>query len=326
MENKITQKVEVRANQPVITTADPGQLTMPQIIFNEILKIGGQKTSVAAMTNIFQSDGNLKFFADLGVTPAGFYTEQNPPIAQTNNLNLKEIHIIKNRIASVIQTSKNWVSLTMQPQSEKHVEEYLLAKSILLGIEDKMFNSGDAEGKTGLQNVILHNNAVDGTNFEGKVIARHKIEDISIVTGTGVGVLAYKDLMDAYIKFVNQNLPENLNGAIWVVEDISKLANVKDDTGASVLKFGNKAQGIPDTVFGIPVIKTEKFTEGQKVGTILMNPKKAYAVTVSEQRNQSTKVDGDTIQSLKGGTLYVGDTYVGGKVVNPRAIVIVKTA
>lgn len=324
MGNEINQEQEVRAIKT--TSVDSGKLTLPEVIYNEILKIGEQKTSIAAMTNIFQSDGNLKFLADLGVTPANIYAEMKEPTEETNNLNMTEIHIFKNRMASVIQTSKNLVPLAMQPQFGDYAEEHLLAKSISLGIEDQMFNSGDAKGKIGLQNIILHNNAVDDINFEGKVTARHKIEDIAIVTGTGVGVFSYKDLMDAYTIFVNQNPVENLNGAVWVVEDIAKIATVKDDTGAFVLKFGNKAKGELDTVFGIPVVKTAKFTEGQKVGAILMNPKKAYAVPLSKERNESTKVDSDTIQSLKGGVLLVGDTYVGGKVVNPRAITIVKTA
>ena len=290
------------------STVDSGKLIMPKTIDEQILEIAKQGSSVASLVNIFTADTFTKFLVDLDNQPAFIYAEGES--ATTNDPTLAEISLDQKRMATAIEISRNALLYSAVP-FEKQVLQ-ILANRVLLGIEYQMFNMGNKDG-TGkaLQGIFVYNNYAN------------RIEDIKTITGAGVGVLAYKDLLEAYVKFAEQ--PENLNGAVWVVEDISKISGLKDDAQRSILTFDNLPAGAIGRVFGIPVYKTKAFNPVQKVGAVLINPKRAYAVSISK-KHEVQKIEGDTIQELKGASVFLGEVYLDGKVVNPRAITIVKTA
>ncbi|USK33529.1 phage major capsid protein [Bacillus sp. F19] len=289
-------------------------LTNPELlnksISDQVVEIAKAGTSVAARTNVFQAKGQTKIIVDMGNTAAGIIAE-GASVTASDPANFKEVLLRQKRMASAIEVTVDAVQNSALPL-ESHVAG-VLADRIVRGIEAQMFNTGDAAGTTGLQNIVLYNSLATGA----------KIEDTGLVTGAGVGTVAHADVINALAVLAKQ--PENLEGAIWVVEDITKLANVKDSANQSLMTFDNLPAGAVGRVMGIPVFKTVAFTAGQKVAAVLINPAKAYAVSLAENANVK-KIKGDTLSELKQMSTFLGECYLDGKVVNPRAVVLVKTA
>lgn len=292
------------------TTTSPANLgpnVLIKSISDTILEIAKTGGSVASFTNIIQTNGEYKFIANMGYTPAKIVAEMAN--VTTTDPNLKEVKLRQKRMASAIEITQNALEMAIQPTFNNHVKN-LLSDNVLIGIEEDMFNTGDANGTTGLQNILLHNS---GTN---------KLEDINVVTGASTTAITYDDLWKAYIQLAKQ--PKNLNGAKLVVEDISKISSLVDGSGAPILKYDNVPDGAVGRVFGLPVYKVNAFTTGQKVAAVFINPFQAYAVSIAKDA-EVKQIKGDTIQEYKKSSVSLGEIYIDGKVVNPRAIVIVKT-
>ncbi|MFZ7823885.1 phage major capsid protein [Priestia sp. 40] len=291
------------------TTTSPANMgpnVLIKSISDTILEIAKTGGSVASFTNIFQANGEYKFLANMGYTPAKIVAEMAN--VSTTDPNFKEVKLRQKRMASAIEITQNALGMAIQPTFNNHVKN-LLTYNVLLGIEEDMFNTGDANGTIGLQNILLHN---AGTN---------KLEDINVVTGSSTAI-AYDDLWKAYIQLTKQ--PKSLEGAMLVVEDVSKISSIVDGSGASILKYDNVPTGAIGRVFGLPVYKVNAFTSGQKVGAVFINPFQAYAVSIAKDA-EVKQIKGDTIQEYKKSSISLGEIYIDGKVVNPRAIVIVKT-
>lgn len=296
------------------TNTAAGQQTVPKTISDQILEIAKNGASVASQTNIFQAKGEYKYLADMGNTPATILAEM-ATLSTFPDPNFKEIVLKHKRMVSAIEVTQDAIKKGVQPLFGNHINN-LLANRIMLGIEDQMFNSGDKDGTVNLQNILLHNTAVNGT-------FTYKLEDIFVKTAASQTVLTHQELMDTYIQFAKQ--PENLDGAIWVVDDITKLSAVKDSAQNHVLTFDNLPAGAVGRVLGIPVYKVSAFTAGQKVAAVLINPAKAYAISISKDAEVQTII-GDTIQQLKHASVSLAEVYIAGMVVNPRAVVIIKLA
>ncbi len=306
-------QIEIRA---VKTDATPGQQTIPTIIYDKVIEVAEQKASVASRVNIVDTKaGPLKILANMSTTPAKVIDELSNQELQAliKNLDYKSMNIPHGRLLSVIESSKQYMEHGITDEFREYLKQEL-ANDLLLGIEDYMFNSEHSA----IQNIFLHNASPDSGYFMSK------FEDIKIVASASATSLSFTNLEEAYDLFANQsgNLSEE---AVWVVENIKMLSSIKDGTGASVLKRENRAPHSAGSVFGIPVFKTAKFTAGQKAGAVLINPKKAYQVAVKKDAN-FVHVNSDTYTGLNGSDIFIGDAYAGGRVVNPRAIVILKTA
>jgi HK97 family phage major capsid protein len=275
-------------------------------ITSSIMAIAQTGASVAARANLFQSNGSTKFIADMGNSAATIVAEMAS--VSTSDINLKEVNFRQKRMASAIEVTRDAAD-NAAVSLPAHVSS-LLANRVMLGIEAQMFNTGDKDGATGLQNIVLHNTSTTA-----------KLEDIGVKTAASATVVTYQELMDTVAILTKQ--PENVEGAIWVVEDIAKFSAVKDTANRNVLTFDALPAGAIGRVLGIPVYKTPAFTAGQKVAAILMNPAKAYGVSVAQSADVQ-QIKGDTIQELKQSSVFLGEVYVDGKVINPRAIAMLK--
>lgn len=275
-------------------------------ISDQVIHLGKGATSVAAQVNVFQAKGATKLIVDMGTTAASIIAE-NASVVASDPANFKEVNFRQKRMASAIEVSRDAVDNSAL-NLDAHVTG-ILADRIVRGIEAQMFKDGDKDGLTGFQNILLHNTATA------------KVENIQEVINAGAAV-AHADLIGAVSALAKQ--PEHLAGSIWVVEDIAKLAAVKDAANNSVLVFGASVPGAIGTVFGIPVFKTAAFTAAQKVVAVLMNPAHAYGVSISEGAKVQ-QIKGDTVSEMKQMSTFLGEVYADGKVINPRAIVLVKT-
>jgi HK97 family phage major capsid protein len=275
-------------------------------ISDQVIEIGKAATSVAAQVNVFQAKGATKLIVDMGTTAASIIAE-NASVVASDPANFKEVNFRQKRMASAIEVSRDAVDNSAL-NLDAHVTN-ILADRIVRGIEAQMFNTGDKDGLTGFQNILLHNTAIA------------KVEDIQVVTAPAA-VGTHAELVGAVAALAKQ--PEHLAGAIWVVEDITKLAAIKDTANNSVLVFGSAVPGAIGTVLGIPVFKTAAFTAAQKVVAVLINPAHAYGVSIAEGASVK-QIKGDTISEMKQMSTFLGEVYADGKVINPRAIVLLKT-
>ncbi|WLF29201.1 phage major capsid protein [Bacillus altitudinis] len=315
MENKLLNtENELRA---IKTFSAPGQLTIPELIYEKVIEVAEQKAIVASRVNIVEPKGLLKVLANMSTTPAKIADELTNAELQAliKNLDYKSTNITQARLLSAIESSKQYMENGISDEFREYLKQEL-ANDLLLGIEDYMFNTHKlgTYGEILIQNIFTYNSEN----------ANRKIEDIAEITSASATSLSYTNLEEAYDKFANHsgNLSED---AVWVVENIKMLSSIKDDSGQSVLKRENRVPYSVGSVFGIPVFKTAKFTTGQKAGAVLMNPKKAYLTVVKKEAN-FVHAKPDTYTGLNGSDVFIGDVYVGGSVVNPRAIVILKTA
>ncbi|MED3986296.1 HK97 family phage prohead protease [Peribacillus simplex] len=317
-------KVEKQEKRMINTSVSAGYQQIPKKLSEEVINIAKKQAGVAARIRLETGVGRSSMLVDLNNSPMTITNEDtaiDPTLAGLDP-NFKEVNFIQARL-----TTANVVSNQLANDTGIDVKAYMTnihAHRALTGIEQNMFELGTADGVTGFQNILLHNQA----------LANNKIENIAEVIGADTTTVTHDELFDAFIKFAEY--PDNLLGAVIVVEDLKKFAAIKDADGKSILELKGKQDGTAGTAFGMPVLKTPKFVAGTKSFAVFMNPGRAYGAKLGNGANgvskdpavadQTRVIAGDTTQALRGSEVLLSELYGAGKVINPRAIVIVKTA
>lgn len=287
----------------IIKTTAPGTLLQEISISDKIVEIAEQESTVAAMATFFPQNGQSEFIVDIARNPAGVigeYVSVGPV-----DPNFKAVKFNQKRIASTIEVSTMALNNAAINLAE-HCNE-LLSYRIINGIEAQMFNTGDADGVAGLQNIFLHNS---GTTL---------VEAIQTVTG-GVSSV-YADFVSAFALLAKQ--PEHLNGAVWAIADLSAVSAIKDPMNMPIITFDNMIPGSVGRILGLPVYLISGGFSDTKATAVLLNPANSYAVAFNP-RATLRQIQGDTTQVLRQATVFLGEMYCDGHVVNPRGIVLVK--
>lgn len=290
----------------IIKTTAPGTLLQEISISDKIIEIAEQESTVAAMATFFPQNGQSEFVVDIARNPAGVITEYASvgPVDPT----FKAVKFNQKRIASTIEVSTMALNNSAINLAE-HCNE-LLSYRIINGIEAQMFNTGDADGIAGLQNIFLHNS---GTTL---------VEAIEAVSNAGTANV-YMDFVKAVAALSKQ--PEHLNGAVWAISDVTAVSAIVDAYGNSILNFKDIVPGSIGRILGIPAYVISGGFSDTKTTAVLLNPANAYAVAFNP-RATLRQIAGDTTQILRQATVFLGELYVDGHVVNPRGIKFVKHA
>lgn len=290
----------------VIKTTSPGTLLQEVSISNKVIEIAEQQSTVAAMTTFFPQHGQSAFVVDIARNPAGIITEMSSvgPVDPT----FKSVAFNQKRVASTIEVSQVALDNAAIDLYE-HCNE-LLSYRIINGIENQIFNTGDADGVAGLQNIFLHNS---GTT---------QVEAIEAISNAGTANV-YMDFVKAVASFSKQ--PEHLQGAIWAISDVSAVSAIVDPYGFSILNFKDIVPGSVGRILGIPVFIVPGGFSDTKTTAVLMNPANAYAVAFNPN-SVLKQIKGDTTQALRQAVIFLGELYCDGHVVNPRGIKFVKHA
>lgn len=290
----------------VIKTTSPGTLLQEVSISNKIIEIAEQQSTVAAMTTLFPQYGQSEFIVDIARNPAGVIAEfaSVGPVDPT----FKAVKFNQKRIASTIEVSRMALDNTAIDLVE-HCNE-LLSYRIMNGIENQMFNTGDADGIAGLQNIFLHNS---GTTL---------VEAIEAISNAGTANV-YMDFVKAVAALSKQ--PEHLQGAVFAISDVTAVSAIVDAYGNSILNFKDIVPGSVGRILGIPAFVVSGGFSDTKTTAVLLNPANAYAVAFNPNATLK-QISGDTTQALRQATVFLGELYADGHVVNPRGIKFIKHA
>lgn len=291
----------------VLTTTSPGQLATEIKISDKIIEIAEQQSAIVQMTNIVKGKGQSAYVVDIAINPASIVTE----FASVSGVDpsFKQIKLKQKRMASAI-TLSNQVLNDSAVDLNEHVSE-LLSYRILNGIEAGLFNSGDADGVAGLQNLFLHNS---GTT---------KVENIQTSTNAGTAN-TYQDFVNAVALLAKQ--PEHMAGAVFAVADLTAVAGIKDGMGNPILTFDNVPSGAVGRIAGIPVFRIASGFSDTKTSAVLLNPANAIVVSIADDAVIKNIGPQDTTSAYNGSKTMLADAYVDARICNPRAIVIVNHA
>ena len=296
-----------------------------------IVEFANHGSNIVPLTDIIVAPNKFDYLVDTDIAKAKIYKE-GTDAPEDAMINLESIPMPQSRMVTATVASKqviDEVSKENQKAAANLLDEHTfnqLEKRFTAEMEFQMFNS--PAGKS------LADNTSGGAVALGNILKYNVTSPKEMIAekGSHSSALSYAMLMDAYTEFLLKQ-SDNLDGAIWVFNKFSFviLGKVKDGNGNYVLTGWDKdlPKGAVGRLFGVPVLVTPTFnnvtysTAGEAV--VLMNPKKAYAFTVSKEM-EKIRIGEDTIQSLKGTYLYKAEIGVSGNVVNPRAIVICKAS
>ncbi|SDZ85645.1 phage major capsid protein [Bacillus nitratireducens] len=172
-------------------------------------------------------------------------------------------------------------------------------RRILRTLQSQAFGKGNADGSgKQMQSIFEYNNYAN------------KIADIK----------TYTKVDEMFNDFANSS--ENLQGAIFVVDNALFATRLVDVSGETLLKPSDANDGSIGKIYNIPVFVQQMNGKGKMV---LMNPK-AYAVSVNddfiaEVNSGSGNVE-DTEVALAGYTFVYAELMASGMVANPHGIKI----
>ncbi|HHK5536341.1 TPA: phage major capsid protein [Bacillus mobilis] len=186
--------------------------------------------------------------------------------------------------------------LNNTPIDLKGIAQNKVTRRILRTLQSQAFGKGNADGSgKKMQSIFEYNNYAN------------KIADIKTFT----------KIDEMFNDFANSS--ENLQGAIFVVDNALFATNLVDVGGQALLKSTNANDGSIGTIHSIPVFVQPMNGKGKMV---LMNPK-AYAVSVNDELTANIN-DGseDTDVRRAGYTFVYAEIMASGMVANPHGIKI----
>ncbi|MCU4898085.1 phage major capsid protein [Bacillus cereus] len=186
--------------------------------------------------------------------------------------------------------------LNNTPIDLKGIAQGKATRRILRTLQSQAFGKGNADGSgKQMQSIFEYNNYTN------------KIADIK----------TFSKVDEMFNDFANSS--ENLQGAIFVVDNALFATNLVDVGGQALLKPTNAHDGSIGTIYGIPVFVQPMNGKGKMV---LMNPK-AYAVSVNDELTAEIN-DGseDSTTALAGYNFVYTEIMASGMVANPHGIKI----
>ncbi|WP_157775894.1 phage major capsid protein [Bacillus paranthracis] len=171
-----------------------------------------------------------------------------------------------------------------------------VTRRILRTLQSQAFGKGNADGSgKQMQSIFEYNTYAN------------KIADIETFTKVD----------DMFNDFANSS--ENLQGAIFVVDNALFATNLVDVGGQTLLKPTNAHDGSIGTIYGIPVFVQPMNGKGKMV---LMNPK-AYAVSVNDEFTARINDGSEDSEVRRAGYTFVyAEIMASGMVANPHGIKI----
>ncbi|MED3681824.1 phage major capsid protein [Bacillus thuringiensis] len=186
--------------------------------------------------------------------------------------------------------------LNKTPIDLTNIAQGKATRRILRTLQSQAFGKGNADGSGNqMQSIFEYNNYTN------------KIADIK----------TYAKVDEMFNDFANSS--ENLQGAIFVVDNALFATKLLDEGKQTLLKSSDANDGSIGKIYNIPVFVQPMNGKGKMV---LMNPK-AYAVSVNNELTAEVN-DGseDSDTTLKGYTFVYAEIMASGMVANPHGIKI----
>lgn len=250
---------------------------------------------LAGQFDIFIGKGTEKRLFSLDNAEAGVYAEYE--VIPENDTTFADVQFAQKRVGDSVSTSQQFLN-DVGIDVTAHFTN-ILAQRILRGFQGQAFGKGSADGSeaTKFQSILDYNAQTSG-----------KINGTDITAFTGVTVANVDSIYGEYVE-------KNADPAIWVVDSFATAKSLLDGDQKPLLNTDNKVNGSIGTIYGFPVYVQAM---NAKAKMVLMNPK-AYAVSVQD----NVKVT-DAKDEKLAKTVFKGEIYAQGKVVNPNAIKIIK--
>lgn len=211
------------------------------------------------------------------------------------NVRLREAILNSKRIGAAIELSEEFVNNTAID-----IEEYLkqvFTQRILDEIENQMISTGTTDG-------------TEPKNIQKLTPGRNR----TATTQEGQP-LSFEDMVESYELFINN--PANKKNAFWMISKSAKFS-ILDENENERLSFENIPEGADATFLGLPVYRRNLGItgSGQNVAHIITN-REAYGISMTNIR--FTRIKGDTKQQINKAHVYIGESYVDGKLINEFA-------
>lgn len=133
---------------------------------------------------------------------------------------------------------------------------------------------------------------------------------------------AVKDVVsiDELNEFYNSLHPAFLNSSKWYMcrSFYNKVAKLKTADGQYYVQNGVVNGKLTNTLFGLPIVVTEKITEDMPC--YLGDIKQAYCIMI-KKGFELKHIFGDTVQAVQGTHLLLLDIYMDGTILNTQAII-----
>ncbi|HDR5357470.1 TPA: phage major capsid protein [Bacillus anthracis] len=209
------------------------------------------------------------------------------------NVRLREAILNSKRIGAAIELSEEFVNNTAID-----IEEYLkqvFTQRILDEIENQMISTGTTDG-------------TEPKNIQKLTPGRNR----TATTQEGQP-LSFEDMVESYELFINN--PANKKNAFWMISKSAKFSILDENER---LSFENIPEGADATFLGLPVYRRNLGItgSGQNVAHIITN-REAYGISMTNIR--FTRIKGDTKQQINNAHVYIGESYVDGKLINEFA-------
>ncbi|PEF42408.1 phage major capsid protein [Bacillus wiedmannii] len=212
---------------------------------------------------------------------------------------LGEATLNSKRIGTAIELSEAYVQ-----NASVNIEEYLKQT-----FTDRIFDE--------IENQMIVTGTEKGT--EPKSIQK-LTPTANRTTSTPEGqALSFEDVMESYTLFTTN--PKNKKNAFWMISKEAKFS-VVDANGNEKLSFENIPEGADATLLGLPVYRSslgiaKTPTDSERGVAYIIANRGAYGISMTNIR--FTKIAGDTKQQIRGVHVYIGESYVDGKLLNPYA-------
>ncbi|MDM5038903.1 phage major capsid protein [Bacillus sp. OR-18] len=254
---------------------------------------------VASSENLPLIASKFDIFKHVGKTDRLFATDDKEAEIDPDELISKDVEF--ESVTFDQKTVSTSVDITRLLLNDTPIDLTGIAKEkatrrILRTLQSQAFGKGNADGSGNQMQSI----------FEYNTYA-NRIADIK----------TYTKVDEMFNDFANSS--ENLQGAIFVVDNALFATRLLDEGKQTLLKPTSANDGSIGTIYGIPVFVQPMNGKGKMV---LMNPK-AYAVSVNDKLNADIN-DGseDTESALQGHIFAYAEIMASGMVANPHGIKI----
>ncbi|MEH7513339.1 phage major capsid protein [Gottfriedia acidiceleris] len=287
---------EIRA---LSTSVDPGKMTIPTTLSNEIVKKMYEVAPLFSMTRQFTPvNGFLEILREKTLGISGFIGEGQS--ATTDDFTMDKVRLDQKRVATAMELSQHLIN-------DSGIDVLGYATNLLSRRIGYMLD----------RNIL---NGLVATEFEG-ILPSVGPKDTTIAT---TGIVTIDDLLDTY----NAMNPEYIRGAVWVVSRpiFNLIAKLKDGNGQFYLVRDVSETGVTYKLFDQPIVINDAMPIDLTVGNRIVcfaNFSEGY-VTMVKKGLELKKVE-DSALALKGSQLILLDGYMDGKILNPEAIKFLKT-
>lgn len=212
---------------------------------------------------------------------------------------LREATLKSKRIGTAVEISEELVN-----NANVDIEEYLkqvFTDRIFDEVENQMISTGTENGTEpkSIQKLTPTANRVGNTQ-EGQA-------------------LSFEDVMQSYTSFTSN--PKNKKNAFWIISK-DAVFSVVDINGNEKLSFINIPEGADATLLGLPVYRkkigiAKTPTSSERGVAYIIANREAYGISMTNIR--FARIKGDVKQQMRNAHVYIGESYVDGKLINPFA-------